>query len=346
MIIGVTGGSGTGKTTLSQMFGYPVINADEVYHEILEKDANLQKELDENFGTHSRPELSKIVFHDAEKLKLLNEITHKYIVEEIETRIHGDVVIDAAVLFESGLDQQCEKTIALVASHNVRLQRIMERDGLSEEAAHDRLSAQQSDEYYIRHADYVIINDGSEEDLRKHAERLQHQLYSRVAIYGGTFDPPTLGHLDVIRRASRLFDKLYVVALVNHDKKPAFELDERIEMLRSITGDLTNVNVAQFDGLLAEYAYMVGAHYSVRGVRSGFDMDYERPLFEFNSIIAADHHEGYELDTIFIPTTLENFDTSSSNIRILLNAGALKTAARYIDPRIMDLIEAKYPKKN
>jgi pantetheine-phosphate adenylyltransferase/dephospho-CoA kinase len=342
MIIGVTGNSGSGKTTFAQMFGYKVLNADDIYHRLLAENDEMKRELDAEFGTHKRPEMAKVVFADTAKLQRLNEITHKYVLAAIEDEIRGDVVIDAPLLFESGLDKQCEKTIAVVANRSLRVERIMSRDGVSEVAALERVRAQQPDEYYIKHADYVVNSDEGEVSLRAQAEKLKKQFFSRVAIYGGTFDPPTIGHLDVIRRAARLFDKVYVVTLIHEHKMPVFTVEERVDLLEQITTDLPNVKVEQWTGLLADYANKVGAHYSVRGVRSGFDTEYERPLYEFNAQIAADNYNGYELDTIFVPTSLAKFDCSSSNVKTLLSNGAYKTAEKYLDPRIADQVIAKF----
>jgi len=163
----------------------------------------------------------------------------------------------------------------------------------------------------------------------------------KSAIYGGTFDPPTLGHLDVIKRAAALFDKLYVVILINETKKSLFSTDERVDMLKKITEELSGVTVESYDGLLAEYASKKNAGYSVRGVRNGFDAEYERPMFEFNSQIAKEEYN-FELDTVFIPTTRKNSDTSSSNVRRLLAGKAFKTARKYLDDRIVNQVIEKY----
>jgi len=160
----------------------------------------------------------------------------------------------------------------------------------------------------------------------------------KIAVYGGTFDPPTLGHLDVIKRASILFDKLYVVELVNENKEPMFPRNFRFEMLKAMVSGVDGVEVVQSDGLLTAFAYGVGASYSVRGVRNGFDTDYERPMFEFNAEVAKTEYDNFELDTIFIPTTRKNFDTSSSNIRTLILNKAYKTASKYLDENVMKMI--------
>lgn len=169
---------------------------------------------------------------------------------------------------------------------------------------------------------------------------------TKIAIYGGMFDPPTLGHLDVIKRASVLFDKMIVVELKNPEKEPMFDKETRLKMLKAMLSDMPEIEIYQYDGLLTSFAHSVGANYSVRGVRNGFDADYERPMFEFNSEIARTEFENYSLDTIFIPTTRKNFDTSSSNIRALIRGGAYKTASKYLDSRVIEVIKAYKTHKN
>ena len=341
MIIGITGGSGTGKSTLARLFGLRVVDADEVYHALLEKNGELRSELIVEFGTCDRRELAKIVFVDENKLERLNKITHTYIANAIEAELHGDMVLDASVLFEAGLDKWCDKTVAVVASREVRARRIMKRDKLSLPDALARIDAQKSDKYYLDRAD-IMVNHDEDDYFGGQINELKRRIFgSHIAIYGGTFDPPTLGHLEVIKQAAKLFDKLYVVALVNEKKAPMFTAAKRVKMLEKMVSEFPNVEVEKFDGLLAEYAQKVGAHYSVRGVRSGFDADYERPMAEMNARIAADKFGGYELDTIYVPSRVEMVDCSSTNVRMLLQLGAIETAQRYLDPRVYsDIIGA------
>ncbi|GHV16751.1 hypothetical protein FACS189425_01630 [Clostridia bacterium] len=350
MVIGITGGSGTGKSLCAKAFGYKVIDCDEVYHELMASSSDMQNELFAEFGTLERSEIAAIVFNSKERLQTLNSITHKYVYEEVKRRLRGDVVIDAPLLFEAGVNDLCDITVALLANRDIRLSRIMSRDRLDYEDAERRINSQPTDEFYIKSADFIMTNNSStieelEIAIKPKVENLKHKFKRKVAVYGGTFDPPTLGHLDVIRRAAELYDKLYVVVLVNDAKKPLFTMDERLDMLRRITEDLPNVAVEQYNGMLTAYAVDKGAHFSVRGLRNGVDLEYERPMFEFNSQIAQDEYDGYALETIFIPTTRRNFDTSSSNVRALLAGGMYKTAARYLDVRIFEQVASRYKNK-
>ena len=96
----------------------------------------------------------------------------------------------------------------------------------------------------------------------------------RTVIYPGSFDPVTLGHLQVIRRAAKMFDKVIVAVLINSSKTPTFSVDERMDLLRQVTADLENVEIAGFDGLLAEYARERGVNAIVKGLRAVSDFEY------------------------------------------------------------------------
>jgi len=115
-----------------------------------------------------------------------------------------------------------------------------------------------------------------------------------IAIYPGTFDPPTNGHLDIIQRGSRLFDELVVAILRNSDKSPLFSVDERLEMLRECTGQWDNVRVDSFDGLLVDYARERGAQAVLRGIRAVSDYEYELQMAWMNRKLDA------TLETVFM----------------------------------------------
>ncbi|MCI0403388.1 MAG: pantetheine-phosphate adenylyltransferase, partial [Acidobacteria bacterium] len=115
-----------------------------------------------------------------------------------------------------------------------------------------------------------------------------------TAIYPGSFDPVTNGHLDLIERASRLFDHLIVALLTNPEKDPLFSVDERVEMLREVVAHLPNVEVETFDGLLVDYARRRGARVLLRGIRAVSDYEYELQMALMNRQLAP------ELETVFM----------------------------------------------
>jgi pantetheine-phosphate adenylyltransferase len=113
------------------------------------------------------------------------------------------------------------------------------------------------------------------------------------ALYPGTFDPPTNGHVDLIQRGSKLFDHLTVAILVNPVKNPLFTVEERVEMLEEVTGPLGNVSVATFDGLMVEFARKVGAAAVLRGIRAISDYEYEFQMALMNRRLAPDDGDGF-----------------------------------------------------
>lgn len=183
-IIGLCGQSGAGKTTALEIFennGFAVVDCDEVSRFVTVPHSPCIVELVEAFGdrilnsdgTLRRREVAEISFSDPEKLQTLNRITHKYILAEVFGRIDkfraqdfSAVVIDAPVLFESGLDKSCDMTLAICAPLDVRLERIMERDKISKQSAQARISRQLSEKELSHLADRVIMNDGTLEEFR------------------------------------------------------------------------------------------------------------------------------------------------------------------------------------
>ncbi len=130
-----------------------------------------------------------------------------------------------------------------------------------------------------------------------------------VAIYPGTFDPITNGHLDIMRRALGLFDHVVVALAVNVHKSPMFPLASRVRMIRDVVGKDPRVEVDAFEGLLVDYARSRGARFLIRGLRAVADLEYEFQFAHMNRQLAPD------LDTIFLPTNEENFYVSSSLVK-------------------------------
>lgn len=178
-VIGLCGGSGSGKSTVSTYFAaYNIlpINTDEIYHALTVEKTPCVCELESAFGAKvvnsdgslNRKALSAVVFSDKAKLDLLNKITHAYVLREVRRIIaratednYFAVLVDAPLLFESGFDSECDAVVAVVADEEIKLSRIVERDGITEDAAKKRLASQLSDEYLRQRADYVIVNNSS-----------------------------------------------------------------------------------------------------------------------------------------------------------------------------------------
>jgi pantetheine-phosphate adenylyltransferase len=139
---------------------------------------------------------------------------------------------------------------------------------------------------------------------------------SVVAAYSGTFDPVTLGHQDIINRASRMFPKLIVAVGLNIAKNPRFNIDERVALIRDVVKDLPNVEVMGFDGLVVNFARENGVTVLVRGVRTVGDVDYEKQMAVMNRDLYP------ELDTVMLAPSPQFEHLSSSLVRELTGLGA------------------------
>lgn len=141
----------------------------------------------------------------------------------------------------------------------------------------------------------------------------------RRAVCPGSYDPPTVGHLDVIARTAALFDEVFVAILVNPRKQGMFEIDERVQMLTEITADLPQVRVEAFSGLVVDYCRERGAQAMVKGLRGATDYDYELPMAHMNR-----HLTGVE--TLFLPGAPGQVYVSSSLVKEVARGGGDVTA--------------------
>ena len=180
MIIGITGGTGCGKTTLLNRIrdaGGLILDCDAIYHELLISNKEMLSAIDIRFpgtvenGVLNRKKLGSIVFADEQALQDLNRITHSAVRQEVLRRLEPHpklAAIDAIGLFEGGLAELCNITVAVTAPLEQRVQRLMERDGISEEYARSRIAAQKSDDWFRSHCDVVLENAG---DIQSYAAK-------------------------------------------------------------------------------------------------------------------------------------------------------------------------------
>ena len=156
------------------------------------------------------------------------------------------------------------------------------------------------------------------------------------AVYPGSFDPVTFGHLDVIRRASEVFDVLIVSVLNNKVKTPLFSVEERVRILKDATKDIPNVKVESFSGLLVDYASQQDVHVIVRGLRAITDFEYELQMAQTNRVMAPD------IDTIFLTTNLRYSYLSSTTVKeIAFFHGKLEA---FLHPEVARRVEEKMKK--
>lgn len=132
----------------------------------------------------------------------------------------------------------------------------------------------------------------------------------KKAIYPGSFDPVTYGHLDIIKRAAEIFDELTVSVLNNKQKTPLFSVEERVNILKEATKDIPNIKVESFSGLLVDYAKSRNVHVVIRGLRAITDFEYELQNAQTNALLSKG-----DLDTVFLTTKLEYAYLSSSSVK-------------------------------
>lgn len=189
-VIGLTGQSGAGKTTVSRVFsqnGFAVIDADIISREVTQKGQPCLTELSEAFGsdiinpdgTLNRKRLGSIVFSDREKLRQLNGIIYPYIIYRIISRIdelseegRELILLDAPTLFEANADDLCDLIISVTADESIRMSRIIARDNITPEAAKKRFESQYSEHFFVNHSDFVIINNKTPDVLAAKAEEV------------------------------------------------------------------------------------------------------------------------------------------------------------------------------
>lgn len=152
-------------------------------------------------------------------------------------------------------------------------------------------------------------------------------------MYPGTFDPPTNGHLDIIKRAARIFDELEIVIAINREKQTFFSPDERFEMMRRLVEGLANVRVHRWEGLVVEMAEKLGARVMVRGVRALSDFNYEFELSTMNRALNS------RIETVFLPTDQKYLVLRSSAIKELARLGG--DISLMVPPLVAEALLAK-----
>ena len=160
----------------------------------------------------------------------------------------------------------------------------------------------------------------------------------KIAVFAGSFDPFTVGHLDIVKRASALFDELWVLLAVNASKKYLLDEAVRVDMVRKAVAQFPNVKVDYYDGLTVVFAKRVGAKYLVRGIRGAGDIEYEQTVAWNNKVLCP------ECETVFLSSAPEHLMISSTVVREILKAGIAKDEegrkllAKYVPECIVPLL--------
>jgi dephospho-CoA kinase len=201
MVVGLTGQTGAGKTTVCRIFqenGFTVINADLIARQVLEHDSPCLRELVDCFGTTiltednnlDRHKFADIVFSDKNKLELLNSICYPYITSEILNLIrfnsdngHKLILLDAPTLFESRADDFCEIIISVISKEDIRLKRIVKRDGISKESALKRMASQLSEQFFVDRSDFIIKNNKTITNLNEVAKEVSDKIKDYYKIH-------------------------------------------------------------------------------------------------------------------------------------------------------------------
>ncbi len=155
-----------------------------------------------------------------------------------------------------------------------------------------------------------------------------------VAVYPGTFDPITNGHLDIIKRAAPLFDKVIVTLALNSDKDPLFSVDERLEMIQCSVRDIPGVDVAQFSGLIVNFASKVGASVIIRGLRAVSDFEFEFQMALMN------RKQNPDIDTVYLMPDARYTYLSSSIVKEVASHGG--KIERFVPPNVLEMLKGKY----
>lgn len=203
LVLGVTGQSGAGKgefCNVMREMGVACLDTDKTAREVVEPGTECLAILVKHFGeeilcedgTMNRKRVATIVFSDKQKLEFLTKTTHKYIIEKIkewllERELSGDkiVIIDAPQLFDAGADFYCNMKLCVLADKDVRIQRIMSRDGITKEQATERIENQNDDEYFKQRCEYVVYNNGNLAKLRKNADKIYAELMEKKQYFDG-----------------------------------------------------------------------------------------------------------------------------------------------------------------
>lgn len=191
MLIGITGGSGCGKSEAAavfESFGAKIIDADKIARDVTKKGGKALADIEAAFGgeyiapdgTLLRKKLGSLVFADGKMLDKLNAVIGKYIKKEIDEKIKnsggGILILDAPLLLEYGLERQCDAVVAVLAERSVRTERIMQRDRITRTDAENRINSQKKDEYYLEKADFIVYNNSTRGDMQARIKEIIEKL--------------------------------------------------------------------------------------------------------------------------------------------------------------------------
>lgn len=346
-IYGLTGNMGCGKTTVAKFFDefedVVVFSADEIAKEMLcgkKNSKSLMKLFGPKIFSGGKIDLRKVanlVFNNFEALEKLEKFVHPLTWQAIRKKIKeyngiSFFLIEAALIYESGYDEFLNGVVVVACEETEQYHRLLKRGDLPPKEIAKRLARQLPSKQKVKQADFVIDTGCLLKEVKNKVQDLYYRLRKKIAVYPGTFDPITLGHLDVIRKSAAVFDEVIVGILTNPQKKPMFVKEKRLAMIKESIKDagFTNVRITTFKGLTVEFARQEKAIAIIRGLRLTTEYEAELDMCFNNDILAGKN----PIYTILIPPTQEHVNIRSTTVRELLAFGK-KDLGRYVPKAVL-----------
>ena len=352
MKIVITGGIGSGKSTVTDLLSkllpsYKVLSVDKLVT-LMYDDPVIGDKLIERMGTKDKKAISDIVFRN----QVMRESVEKLFASQIRIAInheiltHDNLIVEFPLLFEKGKDlvEEFDMVISVISDKNIRIDRVIERNGFSVEKILSIMDAQAPDELKITYAaqnpnsSKVIINNSTLSDLTEEVEQVcydiklmaAHQMKQKIGIVSGTFDPITLGHQSIIKRALAIVDIVVVGIAVNPKKDCMFDLHTREDLIKASLREYLSdeqfsrvvIKHANPNELMVTFAKNVNASFIFRGIRGVIDLDYEQQINLIQRKLADN------IDTLFLITEREFIEVSSSMIKSTLQFDEFERIAR------------------
>jgi pantetheine-phosphate adenylyltransferase/dephospho-CoA kinase len=359
MKIVITGGIGSGKSTVTELFhqelsGFKVLSVDKLVAKMYD-DPMIGDQLIERLGTKEKKDVSDIVFRNAK----LREAVEKLFASQInlainhEIELNQNLIIEFPLLFEKGGDivKDFHCVISVIAPEKLRVERVIKRNNFSREKIESIMDAQVSDEERSSRSDFIVVNDIDDIDILKKkvtelasSLRLIHaQLQEkRIGLFAGSFDPITLGHQHVIKTALSMVDFLIIGISNNSQKQGLLDVKTKESLIKSSLceqlekKELDKVIVLRVPEkcLTVNYAKRCGVKFLFRGLRTATDLEYENQINLLQKKIAP------EIETVYLITPRELIEISSSLVKSVLGfEGWEEVAANYVSKSVLDCLK-------
>jgi len=333
MIISICGKSGSGKSTLAKKIIEERKNAlhidiDKIAHQVLTI-PDVKKQLQEQFkdvltnDEVDRKKLGPIVFSSKENMDILTQITWPYMEREVDRIINENkdkiIILDYLLLPKTKYFETSDIRILLDIPKEIRKQRIIKRDNISE----DKFNLRDSSSIEYNQEDFDVILSSEDYDIKEVLG-----LNKKRVLYPGSFDPITLGHMNIIEQASLLFDEVVVLVANNSSKKNSFFTpEERVKIIKEIYKQVDNIRVVEGQGATVDLAMLYNCKAIVRGLRGLSDYDYEVQLSQINKDISQG-----EVNTICFFADQKYQFISSSVVKEVFNLK--KDITSYVHPYV------------